>query len=237
MPQDDHELLRGRIERLADAVAELAMHITMLNVIYENASKINEANFGRIFWIWQTSSASLAVLAIGRIYDRDKKHKQYSIPAILRYLRSAKCDNVNQLRSCLSRCPSFFQPPSDLRANQLQSYALAKTDAFLQKGWFQMRLDRCWSYRDKRLTHSDFPPPEATVTMNDLNILLRFAEAFVSVIGLSFLNVAYGEDTEPSWFVQSLAGSSSAALIRLLKKIGTEPIYPTQFACALPKRL
>lgn len=197
---------------------------TILALVGQHATAINEAAFGAYFSSLQRILGKSLILAVARMYETEKAYALRSIPAAFKYLEAHREDlQVHNRRAIIQATRKLGRDDRDLHNASDSALTLAVVHAF------SSRFDALQAVagaaiktiRDKGIAHHERLNADVlpVATYAEIDELIDFAKDFVAMAGSGYTGISY-QGADGRYSLTADAERSTVCLKRLLAAAG-----------------
>lgn len=208
--------LRDSFLRLTSLLDECLTHISIVDLISDRASEINESHFAAFFARTQDTSLRMSSILLCSIFASSTRNKLISLPHFLHELKCATpC--ARTLRSELHRAPWLFPYVEQIADGGMGAFFLDRANDFLRSPETKRMLLFPKQFRDQHVAHKDLDSPiVSSINIEECKSLCDSVGIFLSIAGSSYFSIFIGD--EKRWFIPLHAAKTKASLVRVLER-------------------
>jgi len=225
------EHLKEHVDALVAEIVRADQSFYVLRTIAAHTDALNAKNYGEVFQLLQAVLQDRAVLAVGKLFDKESnRYPTQSVAFLLTFLkRNRDALRITQ-RSLLLReilawnGVGLPDEPQDCELTDciVAHYSDSRPNADLNTlAELDVALHALKTHRDKRIAHAEniSPAQLPSAKWTDTRRLLDWARRLVSTVGMAYLGTFY---TTPDgrYLLEDDARRAGVALSRLFKAAG-----------------
>jgi hypothetical protein len=215
----------------------------LLKQIGQNASAINDGNFGAFFGPLQSVLSNACLLSVAKLFEKpNKKYPTRSIPSVLQLLESSSNELLVGQRIIVMRrlaaagmnIESLAEISDSAITSRIVQFYYGSLPSTELVAWCEMSrsLHAVVTRRDKVVAHNEMIDRSALphTSWADIEQLMSYAKGFIDVVGIGYISTGFASD-DGHYFLTQDAQLAAHVLKKLLIKAGIlESVRP----CASP---